>query len=103
MEADALLVAVVTLRLWLVEGDAPWVSFAGALRYAYVLFLWLAPGTSREAPRSTFGRYAFLVLMLGLLGGLSLPGALGVSSVVLGTLAVSVSFARSLYFSHSAS
>ena len=99
METDALLVLVVTLRLWLGEGFAPWVLFAGLLRYAYVLWLWVWPGTGREAPRSRFGRYAFACLMFGLCAGLALPEAWGLLGVGVGTLAVSGSFARSCYFS----
>jgi hypothetical protein len=72
------------------------------LRYAYVLSLWLAPGTGREAPRSALGRYAFLILMLGLIGGLLARGWSGSLCVALGTLCVSLSFARSFYFSHAA-
>jgi phosphatidylglycerophosphate synthase len=99
METDALLVLVVTLRLWLVHGFGVWVLFSGLLRYLHVLGPWLRPGTSREAPRSRFGRYAFVSLMLGLCAGLALPGAIGTSGVCLGTLAVTWSFARSCYFS----
>src|SRR5450432_2823529 len=103
METDALLVLLLTLRLWLAEGFGDWVLWAGLLRYLYVLGLWLWPGTGREAPRSLFGRLAFLLLMLGLCCGLALPGAWGASGVVLGTLIVTVSFARSGYFSRLAS
>jgi phosphatidylglycerophosphate synthase len=103
METDALLVLVLTLRLWLGEGFGPWVLLSGLLRYSYVLWLWLWPGTGREAPRSLFGRLAFLSLMLGLCSGLVLPGVWGASGVCLGTLVVSVSFARSGYFSRLAS
>jgi phosphatidylglycerophosphate synthase len=99
METDALLVLVLTLRLWLGQGFGPWVLFSGLLRYLYVLWLWSWPGSGREAPRSRFGRFAFLLLMLGLCSGLVLPGAWGVSGVCLGTLIVSWSFARSGYFS----
>jgi phosphatidylglycerophosphate synthase len=99
METDALLVLVLAVRLWLGEGSGPWVLWSGVLRYLYVLWLWLWPGTGREAPRSLFGRLAFLLLMLGLCCGLVLPGIWGASGVVLGTLLVSGSFARSAYFS----
>ncbi len=99
METDALLVLLLTLRLWLAEGFGAWVLWAGLLRYLYVLWLWLWPGTGREAPRSLFGRLAFLLLMLGLCCGLVLPGAWGMSGVALGTLIVTASFARSGYFS----
>jgi len=103
LETDALLVLLVTLRLWLAHGFAAWVLFAGVLRYAYVLWLWLWPGTGREAPRSRWGRYSFVLLMLGLCVGLGLPGVWGKLAVCLGTLVVSVSFARSVYFSRLAS
>ncbi|HWZ91632.1 MAG TPA: CDP-alcohol phosphatidyltransferase family protein [Polyangiaceae bacterium] len=103
METDALLVLVVTLRLALGQGYPAWVLSAGLLRYVYVLSLWFVPGTGREAPRSLLGRYAFLILMLGLIGGLVAHGVYGSLCVGLGTLAVSISFARSFYFSHSAS
>ena len=99
METDALLVLLLTLRLWLVEGFGPWVLWAGLLRYLYVLWLWLWPGTGREAPRSLFGRLAFLLLMAGLCSGLVLPGVWGASGVICGTLIVTASFARSGYFS----
>lgn len=103
METDALLVLMTTLRLWLVEGYGAWVLIAGALRYGYVLSLWVAPGSGREAPRSRLGRSAFLLLMLGLLLGFLAHGSVGSLSIALGTLIVSWSFARSCYFSHVAS
>lgn len=99
METDALLVLVVTLRLWLGQSYPPWVLTAGCLRYGYVLWLWGWPGTSREAPRSRLGRSAFALLMLGLCSGLVLPGLAGHAAVALGTGAVCLSFARSCYFS----
>jgi phosphatidylglycerophosphate synthase len=103
METDALLVLLLTLRLWLGEGFGPWVLWAGVLRYLYVLCLWLWPGTGREAPRSLFGRLAFVLLMLGLCCGLVWPGIWGASAVLFGTLVVTGSFARSAYFSRAAS
>jgi phosphatidylglycerophosphate synthase len=103
METDALLVLMTTLRLWLGEGYGAWVLIAGGLRYGYVLSLWLAPGSGREAPRSRLGRSAFLLLMLGLLLGVLVHGSVGSLSIALGTLIVSWSFARSCYFSHVAS
>jgi phosphatidylglycerophosphate synthase len=103
LETDALLVLVITLRLWLVEGYGAWVLTAGLLRYGYVILLWLAPGTGREEPRTLLGRYAFLTLMLGLIAGLAVRGPYGPLCVAIGTLTVSASFAHSIYFSHSAS
>lgn len=95
MEADALLVLVVTSTLWLGRGFGPWVLLAGLLRYLYVVAVWVRPGTASEAPRSRGGRYAFALLMLGLCGGLALPSAWGAISVLIGTAIVSFSFARS--------
>jgi phosphatidylglycerophosphate synthase len=105
METDALLVLIVTLRLWLGQGYPAWVLISGCLRYAYVLWLWAWPGpaAAREAPRSRLGRWAFTLLMLGLCLGLVLPGYAGRVAVALGTLVVSSSFARSGYFSRVAS
>ncbi len=98
MESDALLVLVVTLRLWLGGGFAAWVLFPGVLRYAYVLAIWCWP-EAREAPRSRLGRSAFALLMVGLLAGLVLPEPSASVGVLLGSLLVSASFARSAYFS----
>lgn len=102
MESDALLVLVVTLRLWLGSGFAAWVLIPGMLRYAYVLAIWCWP-EAREAPRSRLGRYAFALLMLGLLAGLVLPEPEATLGVLAGSLVVSASFARSAYFSRVAS
>jgi len=99
METDAVLVLVVTLRLWLGHGYQPWVLVSGYLRYGYVLWLWGWPGSGREAPRTRLGRYAFAVLMLCLCTGLVLPGVAGCFAVAFGTLVVCLSFARSCYFS----
>src|SRR4051812_48300881 len=76
METDALLVLLVTLRLWLGQGYPPWVLVSGCLRYGYVLWLWVWPGpaAAREAPRSRLARWAFPLLMLGLCIWLVVPG-----------------------------
>jgi len=103
METDAVFVLMVTLRLHLYEGYPAWVLSAGALRYVYVLAVWLLPGSGREAPRSLLGRLAFLLLALGLILGLAWPGPVGTAGVLVGTLLVGASFARSFYFSHFAS
>lgn len=103
METDALLVLIVGLRLWLMEDYGAWVLGAGLLRYLYVLCVWLFPSAGREAPRSRFGRYAFSIVMAGQLGALLAPGVYGSLCVALGTLAVSVSFARSFYYSYAGS
>jgi len=99
METDALLVLMVSLRLWLGVGLGAWALCPGLLRYAYVLWLWCWPGSGREAPRSRFGRFAFAGLMLGLCAGLALPAPWSALAVAAGTLLVAGSFARSIYFS----
>ena len=99
METDALLVLATTLRLWQVQGFGAWVLCAGLLRYGYVILLWFAPQVGSEAPRSRFGRHAFVISMSGLILGLALRGGWSLGFVVLGTLTVSASFARSLYYS----
>lgn len=105
METDALLVLIVTLRLWLGQGFPAWVLVSGCLRYGYVLWLWAWPGpaAAREAPRSRWARAAFTLLMLGLCIGLVLPGFGGRLAALLGTWVVGLSFARSCYFSRLAS
>jgi phosphatidylglycerophosphate synthase len=103
METDALLVFLLTLRLWLEQRYGVWVLTAGLLRYAYVLSLWLSQGTGREAPRSLFGRLAFASSTLALLGGLWLNGVPGALCAAAGSAIVSFSFARSFYFSYVAS
>ncbi|HEY4107344.1 MAG TPA: CDP-alcohol phosphatidyltransferase family protein [Polyangiaceae bacterium] len=103
METDAVLVFITTLRLWLVEGYGAWVLCAGLWRYLYVLALWLLPSRGREAPRSLLARYAFVTLVAGLVVGLVNHGRLGFVCTALGTLVVSASFVRSLYFSYSMS
>ncbi len=100
METDALLVMTVSLLLFESGKCGAWVLSAGLWRYAYVLCLFLVPARSGEMPHSRFGRYAFAVLMVGLIAGLALPGSFGCVSAAIGAGAVAVSFARSFYYSY---
>jgi phosphatidylglycerophosphate synthase len=100
METDALLVMTVSLLLFQSGKCGAWVLSAGLWRYAYVLCLSLVPARAGEMPRSRFGRYAFAVLMVGLIAGLALPGTPGSIAAALGAATVAVSFARSFYYSY---
>jgi phosphatidylglycerophosphate synthase len=97
MEADAFLVLVVDLELW-TRGMGAWILITGALRYAYVLALWVAHARA-EMPRSDLGRYAFATLMIGLCAALGAPGPVGTAAAFVGTAAVTLSFGRSFVFS----
>jgi phosphatidylglycerophosphate synthase len=100
METDALLVMTVSLLLFESGKCGAWILSAGLMRYAYVLCLFLVPARSGEMPPSRFGRYAFAVLMVGLIAGLALPRSAGCVSAAIGAGAVAVSFARSFYYSY---
>jgi phosphatidylglycerophosphate synthase len=95
MEADAFIVLLACFELFQRERLGPWVLVGGALRYAYVLFLWGFPSELGEAPRSSFGRWAFLALFIGLTLPFVLPGVFGLVPAAVGTLLVCVSFGRS--------
>jgi phosphatidylglycerophosphate synthase len=95
MEVDAFIVLLACLELFQRERLGPWVLVGGALRYGYVLFLWGFPSELGEAPRSSFGRWAFLALFIGLTLPFVLPGMFGVVPAAVGTLLVCVSFGRS--------
>jgi phosphatidylglycerophosphate synthase len=101
VEADALLVLVLGLMLWQRERLGAWILWPGLLRYGYVVLLGLVPGRGQE-PRSLLGRVAFCVTVFGLLGALVDSGTIATAGAVIGTLAVTASFARSLYYSYRA-
>jgi phosphatidylglycerophosphate synthase len=100
METDAFTVLVIVFELWQRGTFGTWILTAGLLRYLYVVCVALLPPTSGEMPRSLLARYAFLILMLGLATGLAFPPPLGAAGALAGTLAVTLSFARSFYFSY---
>ena len=72
----------------------------GALRYAYVLCVTLFPPRGGEMPRSSLGRNAFGMLVIGLCVALAWPGPVGTAGAVLGTAAVTFSFARAFQWSY---
>jgi phosphatidylglycerophosphate synthase len=100
METDAFTVLVVVFELWQRGAFATWILTAGLLRYLYVICCALLPPAAGEMPRSLLARYAFLILMLGLATGLALPPPLGSVGALVGTVVVTLSFARSFYFSY---
>ena len=96
METDALLVVVVTQVLWQKGTLGSWILISGWLRYVNVLFNALIPG--RAMPRFAFGRVAFASLGIGLFLAFVSPPPIGAAAALVGTVMVSVSFARSFYF-----
>ncbi len=97
METDALLILVISQELWHRGTLGIWILTSGLLRYIYVLVAMLAPpGTSQ--PRSGFGRVAFSFLAIGLAFAVCFPNRFGALSATLGTILVSISFARSFYW-----
>lgn len=98
METDALFVLVLELQLWFGGSLGPWILTTGLLRYIYVLAVALRPQAS-EMPRWWVARYAFAVLVIGLVLAMMLPGPLGAGAAVVGTVAVSASFVRSAVWS----
>lgn len=97
-EADAFMVAVVSVVL-LGAGLAPaWVLLTGALRYGYVLVV----HTLRlrgEAPRSTIARYVFAVLVLAMAAAMLWPGSHTRRLLMLASALLVWSFGRSLWWS----
>jgi phosphatidylglycerophosphate synthase len=100
METDALVVLVVDLELWLRGQLGPWILTTGLLRYAYVVCVALVPPRGGEMPRSTLGRNAFGTLVTGLTVALAAPGPVGTAGAVIGTAAVTFSFARAFQWSY---
>lgn len=103
VETDALLALALGVELCLRGRFAAWILWPGLLRYAYVLVLSVWPARGGPAPRSLLGRTAYFLLLIGLLGGLLLPGLLGLLCAVTGTLLVSASFARSFHAAYAPS
>lgn len=95
METDAFVVLAAALELFLRERLGAWVLAGGALRYLYVLVLWGFPSDLGEHPRSSFGRWAFFFLFLGLTLPFVVEGPIGTAAAALGTLAVCASFGLS--------
>jgi phosphatidylglycerophosphate synthase len=102
VEADALLVLTLGLMLWERERLGAWALWPGLLRYGYVVLLGLVPGRGQE-PRSRTGRIAFFVTVFGLTGAFVDGGGVAIGGAVLATVVITLSFARSLYYSYRAS
>jgi phosphatidylglycerophosphate synthase len=100
METDALVILVVNVELWLRGQLGPWILTTGLLRYAYVVCVTLVPPRGGEMPRSTLGRNAFGMLVTGLALALAAPGPIGTAGAVIGTAAVTLSFARAFQWSY---
>jgi len=101
METDASVVLMVELELWMRGQFGVWILTSGLLRYVYALTLALLPARGGEVPRSAFGRNAFGTLVIGLCVALVSPTGAGTAAAALGSAAVTLSFARSFYWSYS--
>ncbi|HVU01313.1 MAG TPA: CDP-alcohol phosphatidyltransferase family protein [Polyangiaceae bacterium] len=97
MEADALLVLFSALRLFPVSTGL--VLVAGLLRPLYAVLLALFPGARGEAPRSTFGRFVFAIVVLSHVASLAGGPALSRFLLPLSTLLLCHSFGRSAWWS----
>ncbi len=102
IETDALLTLVAEVQLWQRGRAGAWILIPGLLRYAYVLMLAIAPPPAGHVPSSRFARRAFVALLVGLLAALLSDGAGATALAALGTVAVTVSFARSFRWSYGA-
>ena len=100
MEADAFFVLVVELVLFQRGDLGVWILVTGVLRYVYVLARAMIPAQRPDVARSRFGRFAFTGLALGLFFAFALPGIIGFSAALAGTVLVTASFARSFYTSY---
>jgi phosphatidylglycerophosphate synthase len=100
METDAYFVLAVELVL-VERGDfGAWILVTGVLRYLYVVVRAVFPARRPDVPRSRLGRNAFVLLALGLFFAFALPGTLGRAAAIVGTLAVTLSFALSFFDSY---
>lgn len=92
METDALFVAVLSVTS-LVAGAPLWVLGFGALRYVLVLARVVFPGQATRERRTSFGRVAYLVAVLTLLGSLLVgPSVAATVLLAVGLAGLVVSF-----------
>lgn len=92
METDALFVAVLSVTS-LVAGAPWWVLGFGALRYALVLARVVFPGQATRERRTSFGRVAYLVAVITLLGSLLIgPSVAATAMLAVGLAGLVVSF-----------
>lgn len=98
METDALTVLVAGLVIAASGTVGTFIVLPGFFRYLYAIAIHITPGSRGEAPRSTLGRNAFVVLMLSLVVCLVPVTSLEEPIAVLSTVLVAFSFARSFYW-----
>jgi len=100
IETDALLTLIAEAQLWQRGRAGAWILIPGLLRYAYVLALAIVPATAGHVRSSPFARRAFVALLVGLIAALLSDGAVASGLAVIGTAAVTFSFARSFRWSY---
>ena len=96
-ECDAFFVVMLSLLLWHLGHAGAWVLVAGLWRYVYSLIVALG-AELKPAPRSNWGRYSYSTACVCLVLAL-VPSAVSWVLALIATLAVSVSFLRSLFYS----
>jgi phosphatidylglycerophosphate synthase len=96
-EADAFTVASATVLAHLHGLVGVWFAIPGLLRYAYVGLVWVI-GPPTEAPRSRWGRWAYSLFVVGLVGVLVWPTLATRSFAALATGVLVVSFGRSMWW-----
>jgi phosphatidylglycerophosphate synthase len=97
-ECDAFFVAAISSLLWLSGIAGPWVFVAGIWRYLYGLIVAISPG-GQTAPRSNWGRYSYSTACVSLILALVPNTGLSVYLAGFASVVISLSFARSLYYS----
>lgn len=97
METDALAIMMLSLLLWQHRLAAAWVLVAGLWRYVYAIIVAIVP-SRKEAPRSPLGRVLFAVAALGLTLAFWPRPELAPALAAVATLAISLSFVRSLVY-----
>jgi phosphatidylglycerophosphate synthase len=102
MEADALLVLLTEFELWQRGQFGPWILATGLLRYLYVLCLTLVKSQAGPMPRSRLARYAFSMLLVGLIAAFLLRRPFDMLVAACGSLPVVASFARAFHWSYRA-
>ena len=101
MECDALLVLLCTLVLYQHGRLGAFILVPGLLRYGYVLLLLFVPPARGQAPRSNLARYTFSLVIVSLCASLW-PLPFHVEFAKFASLAITASFAHSLYYAWTA-
>jgi phosphatidylglycerophosphate synthase len=97
METDGCFVLILSIGLFELGRGAAWVLLAGALRYLYVIALQLARRTRAEAPRTSFGRYVFALVVVAFTVSLLTGPQTSELLAAAATLLLSYAFARGFY------